>query len=61
MIFLNDNTLLKRELTFNDIKPRLLGEFNLVYSSMGCFVCSQGLLLQVTGEHVPASSWSIPT
>jgi xylulose-5-phosphate/fructose-6-phosphate phosphoketolase len=34
MIFLHDNTLLKRDLTFDDIKPRLLGELNLVYSSM---------------------------
>lgn len=34
MIFLKDNTLLKRDLTFDDIKPRLLGELNLVYSSL---------------------------
>lgn len=26
MIFLEDNVLLKRDLTFDDIKPRLLGE-----------------------------------
>jgi hypothetical protein len=26
MIFLRDNTLLKRDLTADDIKPRLLGE-----------------------------------
>jgi phosphoketolase len=30
MIFLNDNTLLKRELKFDDIKPRLLGKLDLV-------------------------------
>lgn len=58
MIFLHDNTLLKRELVFNDIKPRLLGEFNphllppvIIFTHVS----------KATGEHVPVSSWSIPT
>lgn len=28
MIFLRDNVLLERDLTFNDIKPRLLGKIS---------------------------------
>lgn len=42
MIFLKDNVLLERDLTFNDIKPRLLGikrkpwkiEFNIAYPTI---------------------------
>jgi len=30
MIFLKDNSLLERELTFDDIKPRLLGTVHLL-------------------------------
>lgn len=30
MIFLHDNVYLKRELSFADVKPRLLGEYSYV-------------------------------
>lgn len=33
MIFLQDNTLLERDLTFDDIKPRLLGRFSPQHSA----------------------------
>ncbi|OQD77846.1 hypothetical protein PENDEC_c002G01690 [Penicillium decumbens] len=56
MIFLNDNTLLKRELTFNDIKPRLLGHWGtcpgliLVYSHLNYLIRTRNLdMLFVVG------------
>ena len=44
MIFLNDNVLLERDLTFDDIKPRLLGHWGtcpgliLVYSHLNLLI-----------------------
>lgn len=44
MIFLRDNTLLRRELTYDDIKPRLLGEF-------ACFFLNLQYLLIFSSGH----------
>ncbi|KAJ5684122.1 uncharacterized protein N7477_000467 [Penicillium maclennaniae] len=56
MIFLNDNTLLKRELTFDDIKPRLLGHWGtcpglvMVYSHLNYLIRKRNLdMLFVVG------------
>ncbi|CAL5867555.1 uncharacterized protein PFLUO_LOCUS1774 [Penicillium psychrofluorescens] len=56
MIFLQDNTLLKREVTFDDIKPRLLGHWGtcpgliLVYSHLNYLIKTMDLdMLFVVG------------
>lgn len=51
MIFLKDNALLERELTFDDIKPRLLGTLVTPFNSRSPKKLTR--LLQATGEHVP--------
>ncbi|KAJ5239954.1 hypothetical protein N7468_004573 [Penicillium chermesinum] len=56
MIFLQDNTLLKRKITFDDIKPRLLGHWGtcpgliLVYSHLNYLIRTKNLdMLLVVG------------
>jgi xylulose-5-phosphate/fructose-6-phosphate phosphoketolase len=56
MIFLQDNVLLKRKLSFDDIKPRLLGHWGtcpgitLVYAHLNRLIVEQGLnMLYVVG------------
>ncbi|KAI2792758.1 putative phosphoketolase [Penicillium oxalicum] len=56
MIFLQDNTLLERDLTFEDIKPRLLGHWGtcpgliLVYSHLNYLIRTRDLnMLYVVG------------
>lgn len=56
MIFLQDNVLLERELTFDDVKPRLLGHWGtcpgltLVYSHLTRLITQHGKdLLYVVG------------
>lgn len=51
MIFLRDNALLERELTFDDIKPRLLGTFATLFNGRSPEKLTR--LLQATGGHVP--------
>ncbi|PPQ63927.1 hypothetical protein CVT24_010325 [Panaeolus cyanescens] len=49
MIFLNDNVLLERDLTHDDIKPRLLGHWGtcpgltMVYAHLNRIICKTGL------------------
>ena len=49
MIFLKDNVLLEKELTFDDIKPRLLGHWGtcpgliLVYAHLNRIIRNTGL------------------
>lgn len=59
MIFLQENTLLKRDLSFDDIKPRLLGESILHMHLARMYTDS--MCVQATGEHAPVSFWYIPT
>ncbi|KAF2457710.1 putative D-xylulose 5-phosphate/D-fructose 6-phosphate phosphoketolase [Lineolata rhizophorae] len=55
-IFLRDDTLLERELTFDDVKPRLLGHWGtcpglvLVYSHLNYLICKHDLeMIYVVG------------
>ena len=49
MIFLNNDTLLERDLTFDDIKPRLLGHWGtcpgltLIYAHLNRIIRNTGL------------------
>ncbi|TPX19748.1 hypothetical protein DIZ76_017540 [Coccidioides immitis] len=56
MIFLRDNAYLKRKLTFDDVKPRLLGHWgtcpglNFIYSHLNYLICEHNLdILAVIG------------
>lgn len=56
MIFLRDNVLVERDLTFDDVKPRLLGMFDIVNLVFDCLAnINQGI-----GERALVSCWCIP-
>jgi len=59
MIFLNDNVLLEKDITFDNIKPRLLGHWGtcpglvMVYAHLNRIICKTGLdALYVVGPGV---------
>ena len=72
MIFLHDNVFLERDLTFDDIKPRLLGHWgtcpglNLVYSHLNLLVRKHDIdVIYVvgpgTGQEPPMRSTIAPS
>lgn len=63
MIFLNDNVLVEKDLTFDNIKPRLLGHWGtcpglvMVYAHLNRIIHKTGLnALYVVGPGMPFSS-----